>query len=163
MDPYRYAVWSIEFQVRQENVVKKRSIKAILVVIFLAVIVLVCWSFRWSKVDNPALGVIRGYHTFGRITRMTIDSNRDGRINGEILFSWDEPYEGGSGIAPFSMSREDRDFDGRWDTWFEPIDATNLTRISADTNGDGNPDWHRDCKSTETEQVINELKDVRGF
>jgi len=145
----------------------RRTVNALL---FLASAVglslLAWWLFGWSSVDNPALGIMEFHRSFGRVTNATIDTNRDGVIDGEWLFDWAEPYsnEHLGGIQPYRLLREDRNHDGRWDTWWEPADETDgVTRLSADTTGDGEPDWNRDLEDLSTTEALNELETLRGF
>jgi hypothetical protein len=145
---------------------KKHAIAGLIGVILIVVAIATWWGFRWTITDNPALGVIREYRWFGRITRITVDSNRDGGIDAEMNFAWSQPYEGEQfgGVTPYRRIREDRNFDGRWDTWIEPVDESmKSTRVSADTTGDGEADWIRTCGTFESAQLLQELKANRGF
>lgn len=55
------------------------------------------YLFRASMVDNSALGLIRLHRSWGAVTRATVDSHRDGRIDGEYFYSWKFPYSGAHG------------------------------------------------------------------
>ena len=127
---------------------------------------LVWWLFGWSSIDNPALGHMEFNRSFGRVTKATIDTDRDGSIDGEWLFDWSEPYsnEHLGGIQPYRLLREDRNHDGQWDTWWEPVDEPGgATRLSADTTGDGVPDWHRDVDDESSSAALSALESQRGF
>jgi len=144
-----------------------KNFPTIFVISCALIIALTCaswWAFGWSTSNNPELGVIKEYRWFGRITRVTSDVNQDGTIDGELIARWSEPFEGNGGIASFRSMSEDRNFDGRWDTWIlSTDDSPTSTLVSGDTNGDGSPDWKRPLKYGEYAEAIEELRAIRGF
>jgi len=129
------------------------------------------WLFGWRSHDNFALGRI-GYHRyFGRYTRITLDADRDGRVDMEVRYSWSEPYIGivdGLCGDSFISSREDRNRDGQWDTWTSRMPRgsegpCSQLRLEADTELDGKPDWSKVIQFGETQATYAELKELRGF
>ena len=129
------------------------------------------WLLGWRSYDNPALGRI-GYHRFfGQCTTVTFDADRDGRVDMELRYSWSEPYVGivdGLCGDSFVSSREDRNHDGRWDTWTTKMprgsdSPCSQLRLEADTKLDGKPDWSKVIQFGETQATYAELKELRGF
>ena len=114
------------------------------------------YLFRMSTVDNSALGLISHQHSWGRVTRVSVDSNRDGRIDGEYIYSWQNPYSGTHGNDAMRY-REDRNHDGLWDTWRELSESV----LRIDTDGDEVADMELDV--TQSEAAYAKAKEIRGY
>lgn len=90
------------------------------------------------------------YRRFGRVTRIDLDSPVNGTTTRErLLFSWSDPFVNGDPLtdcaAIFPESWQDRNGDGRWDTWLYRVgpDAAGHCQVEyrIDTKGSGRPDW----------------------
>lgn len=128
------------------------------------------WLFGWRTVESEAQGRLEYHRFFGRCTRLAADVNRDGRAEMEVFYPWSAPYIGivdGPCGDSHLRTREDRDLDGRWDTWSVRLDSGPRSpcplRIAADTDGDGEPDWYRTVPFDQAPEVYGELVAVRGF
>jgi hypothetical protein len=102
--------------------------------------------FHTTTRDNPALGVLRFHRFFGRVTKVSLDVNRDGRADAVSLFHWNRPYQDLTDVPQDHYElREDRNFDGRFDTWLRPVmdngSRTGLVVFEVDLDGDGEFDW----------------------
>ena len=120
--------------------------------------------FGWSSQDNENLGLIRHHRSFGRVTKLTVDVDRNGTPDGEYLFSWSDPWIGNVN-GPCSHEkefREDRDRNGRWDTTFIRTDGCSGI-WKADTNSDGEYDWEETADQAESLRIYAELQRIRGF
>jgi hypothetical protein len=127
------------------------------------------WSlFGWTPEYQPSLGKTRIYRSWGQKTEAQVDTNRDGRLDTRLLY-----YSGGA-LPPAGCPAdhqalwEDRDHDGRWDTWMEVqgSDGQGGCRVlwSADTDGDGVRDRERTAVwSDDSGPIYEELKQQRGF
>jgi hypothetical protein len=137
----------------------------------LAGLLWVWWTSRTIVTDNSEIGVIRYERLLGRILKIEVDADRDGRPDAEVRFRWADKYDGtnyfydGPYCDDLGQHREDRDGDGRWDTWFRSVSGVGpgrcLYSFEADTTGDGRPDWR--IRSRDAAAVFAELYDLRGF
>ena len=105
---------------------------------------------------------------FGRVTAIELDSNRDGKPNYLVSYTWSDPYDGtlcGPGCLDHGRHSEDRNHDGQWDTWYQAknVNASQkcIYSISADTDLDGVADLR--VESTELNATFAELEQERGF
>lgn len=124
------------------------------------------YLFRTTTDDNPALGIIRQHRFFGRVTRVSIDVNRDGTVNGEVLYHWSRPCEGLTVGPGYEYEyREDRNLDGAWDTWLVPVyeqdERTGILVFKADLDNDGKPDW--EFKTDDSKDGYDQIMRRRGF
>ena len=143
--------------------VRARRFNAFVVVV-LGVVAL-WYLFGWSTLDNPSLGIIRQHRYFGRTTILTADTNRDGSIDFRAAYQWSDPYQGtvnGPCGDNNVLLTEDRNHDGRWDTWVERVGICQLL-WRADTTGDGAPDWQLQAPYNESQKVYEVLQEKRGF
>ncbi len=60
---------------------------------------------------------------------------------------------------------EDRDFDGRWDTWTVNLGPNGIGKCiieyKVDTSGDGKPDWT--FTSADSVKAYQDIMEARGF
>jgi hypothetical protein len=136
--------------------------------ILLAITAVGWWLFGWSTEDNVALGVFTYQRFFARTTTVLLDSNRDGRPDARVSYSWNDPYEGivdGVCVGSGTQMAEDRNFDGRWDVWTRNLGPASsqgcLIEFSVDTTGDGEADWS--FRTTDSLQAYNDIAAKRGF
>jgi len=130
----------------------------------------VFWLFGWRSEDQADVGVVRYQRFFGRYTEVTVDADRDGSADVEVRYRWSDPYIGNVNDPcgdSFVEIREDRDFDGNWDTWTLRVAATKFdpcpVRIDADTDADGRADWGKVVSFGRTQDVYADLRSSRGF
>ena len=144
--------------------------KRYLVIIVALIIIagLYWWLFGWTSADNPSLGMFCYKRFFGRVTIVDLDSNRDGKPDARVKYTWNDPYKGivdGICVLAGVPVLEDRDFDGRWDTWtvnLGPDDDGNcIYEFKVDTSGDGKPDWR--FTSVDSVKAYQDIRDRRGF
>ena len=113
---------------------------AVLVIGLLACIGSLCWwLFGWST-EGPDGFTITADRFFGRVVRLSIDSDGDGRINETWRYSWKRQH------FPHREPMEkisDTDRDGKWDTWATPVQDPDTVssgelewRYRLDTTGD---------------------------
>jgi hypothetical protein len=112
------------------------------------------------------------YRRFGRVTR--IDSNvvANGKtIHERLVFSWSKPFVSGDPItdcaAIFPESWQDRNGDGRWDTWIYRVgpDSTGHCKVEyrVDTKGLGRPDWIFTLPYGQYKKADAMMQERRGF
>ena len=126
------------------------------------------WWFLFRSVEVD-LGGQRAElkRVFGRVVAVDVDSNRDGRFDAHIQYSWAVPYDGiicGVGCFEHGLHSEDRNYDGRWDTWYEAVEqGPDPCRysIAADMDLDGTADFR--TESEDLASVLLEVKEQRGF
>jgi len=122
-----------------------KSRKGLLVgFLFLMIAMVSGWGLFGSRSEqNSTLGSAEMHRFLGRVTRVVVDSDRDGQPDGHYTYSWYEPY-GEPGARP-QRYREDRNLDGVWDTWATDLgwndDGERELRFEVDLDGDGAPDW----------------------
>mgnify|MGYP006306415369 FL=1 len=140
------------------------------VVMVPAMLLAASWClFGWVSHDNPALGKVTAKRFSGRYVSVSLDANRDGNPNAETIWPWTEPYVGNvnapCGDPAWILAREDRNFDGIWDTWQERLDRKDPCAlvIKVDLDVDGNPDLIEDCAFHQSQERIEELDRQRGF
>ena len=128
------------------------------------------YLFGWSTTDDPDLGIVRQHRFLGRTTEVAADTNHDGKVDFRAAYRWSDPYQGivdGPCGDRHVVLSEDRNYDGRWDTWVEragfSADGTCLSLWSADTTGDESPDWQRQAPYRESQDVYAALYQERGF
>ncbi|MEL7059530.1 MAG: hypothetical protein AAGN46_05840 [Acidobacteriota bacterium] len=125
------------------------------------------WAFGWTAREHPDLGFIEESRWFGRVVRTTVDVDGDGRLDGEARVPWSSSVAGEvCWVLPGCTMwlREDRDGDGRWDTWWHRSEAAGGgLEISADLDGDGAADWFRRVDGPDVQEVLAALRAARGF
>lgn len=123
--------------------------------------------FGWQTIELPALGVIKEKRWFGKTLTVSCDKNRDGRFDLISKYTWNHPYEGllnGPCVYPGVRHKEDRDLDGRWDTWSEDrCDRPEIERylMGADTTGDGVADV--EIATNDSYAAYKQIEKARGF
>ncbi len=109
---------------------------------------------------------------FGRVTRIDSVIVSNGRRYPErILFPWSDPYTPGDPItecaAIFPQVWQDRNGDGRWDTWLRRVgpDSKSRCRIEyqVDTTLTGTPDWTFVLNYGDYKKADAMMKARRGF
>ena len=115
------------------------------------------WLFGWETIDNPPLGVETHRRMFGRVTVLSLDSDRDGNDDAQVFYSWRSPL--GPQGAGWRDMREDRNRDGRWDTWL--VNRGDRTQFRVDLNGDEVPDW--EFITGDSISAFEEIRQTRGY
>jgi hypothetical protein len=126
-----------------------------------AAIVLAWWMFRSTR-TTTGRSTVTARRVFGRVTRLDLDRDGNGRAEEQWLYSWRHPAVHHE--LPYRI-RLDQDQDGRWDTWITPENQHDLgtfAMYSADLNSDGKPDWSFRAQMA-SEQGIRTIEKRRGF
>jgi hypothetical protein len=121
----------------------------IVVVVIIAVASATWWLFGWTTGITPE-GPQTAHRFFGRVTRLDDTTKVNGRMVRErILYRWSAPFGRGEGwqscvvIPPERW--QDRNNDGRWDTWLRRVGPDTRGECSVeylvDTKGTGQPGW----------------------
>ena len=112
------------------------------------------------------------YRRFGRVTQIESDVVVKGKtIHDRLLFPWSEPFVNGDPLtecaAIFPESWQDRNGDGRWDTWLYRVgpDSAGHCQIEyrVDTRGSGRPDWVFRLPHGQYEKAEAMMLERRGF
>jgi hypothetical protein len=126
------------------------------------------WLFGWSTGDHSVFGKSEAKRWFGRYTVVRYDSDRNGSFDWEARWRWpNEPVSinAACGDPGWIVIREDRDLDGRWDTWTR---RPNLSKpcelvIEADTTGDGVPNLKVTTGFAQLRAELKAVDEIRGF
>ena len=142
-------------------------VRRIIAVTCVAIAVGIVWLlFGWQTVELP-FGDATTRRWFGRNLITSLDKDRDGNADAVSRYTWRHPYEGlleGPCVYPGVKHVEDRDGDGRWDTWTEDrCDRPNLERylLRADTTGDGHIDT--EIATNDGHSAYKKIEEARGF
>ena len=112
------------------------------------------------------------HRSFGRVTRIDHFRPANGsRPFERIVFPWSEPYEGGDPMTScasiFPELWQDRNGDGKWDTWAKRVgpdaDGECRVRYEVDTSGSGKPDWVFVADLRDYEKASQAIIARRGF
>ncbi len=147
-----------------------RSWRAIAWVVVGLGLAMVGWWFLFRPLveENPVVGRITYRRVLGPIVAVEGDRDGDGRTDIRVVYKWSQPYQGvagGLGCLDYGQHWEDRNKDGRWDTWYEPVgeeeDGSCRYGFSVDTDLDGVPDWM--FESVANEATFGRIERRRGF
>jgi len=129
------------------------------------------WLFGWSTFrrgdDHITLR-----RSFGRVTRIDAVMLVKGvRVRERSLFDWSHPFVNGFAStdcgAIFPETWQDRNGDGRWDTWLYRVgpDSTGhcQSEYRVDTRGAGIPDWMFTMPYGQREKAEAMIKERRGY
>ena len=99
--------------------------------------------FGWTVDELAGQGRLRYQRVLGRSVLLTVDEDRDGRIDGRYVYSWFRPAD-----RPHTRPvrfQEDRNRDGVWDVWVRETGKNKYgddeLEFRVDVTGDGVPDW----------------------
>lgn len=143
-------------------------LRAVLSFLVVAGLVAAWWTSRPVVEQDPALGTVTYRRLLGRI--VAVESDRDGDGNPEVVteYSFAEPFErpGASGPCDdWTRHAEDRNLDGRPDTWVRAVGDDGRGRClysyEADVDLDGDPDWS--MESTDPSEAYSRIAQIRGF
>lgn len=142
--------------------------RALLSFLVLAGLVAAFWTSRPVVERDPMLGTVTYRRLLGRI--VAVESDRDGDGEPEVVsrYSFSEPFHRqrlDSPCADWSRHAEDRDADGRSDTWIRAVGDDGSGRclylFEADVDRDGDPDWS--LESADRAEAYSRMAQVRGF
>ena len=131
----------------------------------------IAWAlFGWSTYTSKA-GTLVSHRFFGRITNVDIYLAGARTPVEHSVYSWSEPYAQGDPLtscAAIPPARwQDRNHDGRWDTWLERTapDVAGECGIEyrVDTTGRGVPDWTFSLPYGQQGRANDLIKSRRGF
>jgi hypothetical protein len=139
--------------------------------IFLALVAGVAWAW-WSstplETSDGAGGAVVYRRLFGRV--VGVESDRDGDGTAEVVtrYSYSEPFAGrldpAQGCKDWTRHTEDRNADGRPDTWHRAVGETASGecrwRFDADVDGDGEIDWWLEVD--DKSEAYTKLMSLRG-
>lgn len=137
---------------------------------FLVVVGLVAawWFSRPIVEQDPDMGTVTYRRLLGRIVAVESDRDGDGTPEVVIEHSFSEPFERVGGPGPcedWSPRAEDRNGDGRPDTWYRAVGDDGRGRclysFDADVDLDGEPDWS--MESTDRAEAYSRMAQLRGF
>ena len=140
--------------------------------VFFAAVAAVAWAW-WSstpiETGDGSGGRVTYRRLLGRV--VAVESDRDGDGDAEVVseFSYAEPFTGSTdpaaGCDDWTKHREDRDADGRDDTWHRAVGETAggecRWRFDADVDGDGAVDWWLEVD--DKSEAYSKLMRIRGF
>ena len=129
------------------------------------------WLFGFSThCEGPFTTTM--HRRFGRVTRVDLSASDGRRITRErILYTWTEPYEAGDPITSCAAIPpevwQDRNDDGKWDTWLLRVGPDNQgncsTEYRVDLTNDGRADWTFISPHGAHEQARRQIETRRGF
>lgn len=151
------------------DVWQNRAKRTLALVVATAVLVgAIWWLFRTTAVENDTVGIVRYKRSFGRIVAIEADRDGDGKVELRVSYSWSQPFHRdavGPGCLDTGRTAEDRNYDGRWDTWYEAVgpnsDGDCVYLYSADLDLDEEPDW--EFESVSGTDAFVAVKERRGF
>jgi len=126
------------------------------------------WLFGWQAAET-SVSHVTVHRWFGREVRIEVDNNKDGLTDFEVFFPWRTPLrglaDGPCGDPSWTRTREDRNFDGAWDTWVTRPDSSQPCRLmlEADTTGDGQADLSIETTFPDLQEELTQLDRNRGF
>jgi hypothetical protein len=130
---------------------------------------LVAWHyFGWETLHTDTGWTIRRNRTLGRVTVLAYDTNRDWFADAKYIYRFSDPWIPAEEYRHYYIvGKEDRNYDGRWDTWWIPTDDTEngkrVILVRADTNLDGRPDYDFRKLAGVTSEEYAEVEQLRGF
>ena len=93
------------------------------------------WLFRTETVDNSSLGLISYHFRWGRLTGLSVDSNRDGLTDGKMtIVSFDNQV--GSTNFDVVEGWESSKLDGQFDIHYWKDETSGEFFLERDLNGD---------------------------
>jgi hypothetical protein len=126
------------------------------------------WYSRPIVEQDPTLGTVTYRRLLGRIVAVESDSDRDGRPEVVTEYPFSAPFERQAvpeACPDWSPHAEDRDGDGRPDTWYRAVGDDGAGRclyaFEADVDLDGRPDWS--MESTDRAEAYTRMAQLRGF
>ena len=134
-----------------------------------ALIIVVGWhSFGWETLHTDTGWKIRRHRMLGRVTLLAYDTDGNWFADAKVLYKWSDPWvPNRESKHDYKIAMEDRDGDGRWDTWWEPTgeseDGDAVLLLRGDTDMDGKPDFEARELASTSASSYEELKDRRGF
>jgi hypothetical protein len=146
--------------------------RAVLTVgIVLGLIAIAWWLFGFST--HRIVGSKMTLHRFfGRVTRIDSEIPVEGKtIRERLLFSWSKPWVNFDPLtdcaAIFPEVWQDRNGDGKWDTWLRRVgpDAKGHCQVEyqVDTTLSGKPDWTFVLDYGDYKKADAMIKARRGF
>jgi hypothetical protein len=130
------------------------------------------WLFGFSRIQFRGT-TMTSYRFFGRVTRIdSTGTGDDGKTQRErLVFTWSKPFRNRHWVtgceAIFPESWEDRNGDGRWDTWIYRVgpDPRGECQVEyrVDTKNSGRPDWVFRLPDGEYKKANAMMIERRGF
>ena len=130
------------------------------------------WNmFRSSTHQAGSLGAVVEYRFFGRVTRVDMTPRGDSSPTDRFVYTWSEPFENGDPLtscAAIALEHwQDRNRDGRWDTWLRRVGPDTFGECQVlyeiDTTGRGTPDWSFTLPYGQWRHADDLIQKRRGF
>lgn len=124
--------------------------------------------FGWETVHTDTGWSIRRHRVLGRITLLAYDTDGDGFADAKYVYRLSGPWvPERDDLHYYSLGKEDRNYDGRWDTWLRPTNQTEdgdtVLLFQADTDLDGRPDFETLKAASVSSEAYEEVEKQRGF
>ncbi len=141
-------------------------------VLVLAVVVAGAWHlFGFTPYSSPETKIRMVFHrSFGRVVRVDMFAAGLETPMERHLFPLSNPYRRGDPITcagRFPETWQDRNRDGKWDTWLRNLepgpDGRCRTEYPVDTLGSGKPDWVFVAASDDYHETREAIVARRGF
>ncbi len=94
------------------------------------------WLFRTESVDNDALGLISYRFRWGRLKTISVDSNRDGLIDGKMNVVSYTDRIGSTHFDDYTEGWESSKQNGQWDIHYWKDETSGLFFLELDMDGD---------------------------
>lgn len=143
-------------------------LRAVLSFLVVAGLAAAWWFSRPIVEQDRDLGTVTYRRLLGRIVAVESDRDGDGKAEVRTEYSFAEPFERQSVSDPcpdWRRHAEDRNGDGRPDTWYQAAGDDGAGRclylFEADVDADGDPDWT--MQSTDRAEAYTRIAQLRGF
>ena len=146
----------------------RRVWRGAIVTCAIAVLAIPGWYlFGWETLHTDTGIRIRRHRFLGRVTRVAFDIDGYWRAEAKYVYRWSEPWTSERQYEHYYVvAMEDRNRDGRWDTWWTPTrldDGTVALALEADIDLDGKPDFEALEPTDAPAASYDLIKEQRGF
>ncbi len=100
------------------------------------------WLFRTERVDNEAIGLVSFHFRWGRLTTVSVDTNRDGLIDGKMAVVSHDNQIGSKNFDDCTEGWESYRLNGYFDIHYWKDETSGVFFLELDLDGDRNFDSH---------------------